>query len=86
MNCDELLRRFEAETSTSSNKPGTSGEKVSKTGKHRRKNKRKAASDFKKVKEGLFGSGMRPERIVGATTRKNKLVFLIKWFACDLFV
>ena len=84
MNCDELLHQFENEISTSSNKPGVSGEKVSTTGKHRIKNKIKAVSDLKKVKEGLFATGMRPERILGATTRKNKLLFLIKWLACDL--
>ena len=72
MDCDDLIQKFEEEIEYSS-------EKDFKTAVSRPRKNRKTKSNFGKIKKGLFIQGLHAERILGATTRENKLVFLIKW-------
>ena len=72
MDCDDLIQKFEEEIEYSS-------EKDFKPAISRPRKKRKAKNNFGKIKEGLFMQDLHAERVLGATTRENKLVFLIKW-------
>ena len=74
LECDDLIGQFEREID--SHFP----DQFSKTGISRSANIEKGGDYyFGKTKKGRFVSGLKAERILGATTRKNKLVFLVKW-------
>jgi len=74
LDCDELIQQFENEIAF------CTPEQVVKKGNHRSSTFKKAKKHFETVKQGLFLKGFKAERILGATTKENKIVFLIKWY------
>ena len=73
LDCDELIQQFLKEINYSS------PIKVFQPDNSRKRKHKKNKDYFESIKEGHFMKHLHAERILGATTRENKLVYLIKW-------